>query len=61
MTILVRHSIDLGAFRQVKRVHALTHRQAYIGNILSIFMFLLVEANIQIITSPMYSRLESVK
>ena len=46
MTILVRHSIDLGAFRQVKRVHALTHRQAYIGNILSIFMFLLVEANI---------------
>jgi len=61
MTILVRYSIDLGVFRQVKRAHVSTRRQTYIGNILSMFMFLLVEANIQIITSPMYSRLESVK
>ncbi|MGE6432902.1 hypothetical protein [Shewanella baltica] len=40
MTILVLYSIDLGVFRQVKRAHASTRRQAYIGNILSMFMFL---------------------
>ncbi|WP_413486113.1 hypothetical protein [Shewanella baltica] len=40
MTILVLYSIDLGVFRQVKRAHVSTRRQTYIGNILSMFMFL---------------------
>lgn len=49
MTILVWHSIDLGAFRQAKRVQASIHLQIDIGKILSIFMFLLVDVSMSIL------------